>query len=290
MAQLGVGTFIAFGLLTLTACQSEPDPDALRGHLAADGSSSVYPFVRAAADVFVKEHPAVSFDLVKTGSGVGIKRLTEKGDIAFANSSRAVKLDELDAAEKRGRHLHSTVVAAEAVAIVVHPDSKLDDVSLSQLKDLVFEGATRDWSALPASGLHGPIHVVAVDPKISGTGEFFVEHIGGKKKPPYVSGARVVADNQDVPAAVFSDPNAIGFCSQATATSGHLRFISVAGVRPSEQTVLDTSYPINRRLFVLTDGPPMGATADFLLFMLSAPGQQIARQRGFTPVTLEVAL
>jgi phosphate transport system substrate-binding protein len=290
MMRFGIGGLLSVGVLTLTACQREPDIDAVNGRLSADGSSSVYPFIRAAADTFAKEHPAVSFDLVETGSGVGIKRLTDKGDISFANSSRAVELEELDAAEKRGRHLHSTVIAAEAVAIVVHPNSKLADLSLAQLKDLFFDGTTRDWSALPASGLSGPVHIVAVDPKISGTGEFFVEHVGGKKKPAYAEGAHVVADNQDVPAAILADPNAIGFCSQATATNGHLRFIRVAGVRPSEQSVLDTSYPINRRLFVLTDGQPAGATADFLLFMLSAPGQHIARDHGFTPVTLEVSL
>jgi phosphate transport system substrate-binding protein len=287
---MGIGAVLSVGLFCLTACQREPDLDVVRGKLTADGSSSVYPFVRAAADVFAKGHPSVSFDLIKTGSGVGIKRMIDKGDIAFANSSRPVKLEELDAAEKQHRHLHSTVVAAEAVAVVMSQGSSLADISLAELKDLFFDGKTRDWSAFPSSALTGAIHVVAVDPKISGTGEFFVEHVGGKKKPAYTDGARVVADNQDVPAAILTDKNAIGFCSQATAINGHLRILSVAGVRPSEQTVLDTSYPINRRLFVLTDGQPTGATADFLLFMLSAPGQHIARERGFTPVTLEVAL
>lgn len=256
----------------------------------ADGSSSVYPLVNAASAAFKQANPGVSFQIEKSGSGVGIKRITEKGDVAFVSSSRAVKTSELDAAEKHGRHLHSTTVAVEAIAIVVNPQNHLSDVAVLQLKDIFFEGKLTDWSALPESGLSGPIQIAAVDPKVSGTGEFFVEHVGGKSKPPYASSSKVVPDNQFVPETVLASPNAIGFCSQSTARGTALRVLKVDGVVPSEQTVLDTSYPLSRRLFVVTDGQPRGATAEFLLYLLSAPGQQLARQQGFTPVTLDVSL
>jgi phosphate transport system substrate-binding protein len=132
--------------------------------------------------------------------------------------------------------------------------------------------------------------VVGIDPKISGTGETFTEMVGGHTKPPYIAGATTVADNPYVPNTVMSDPDAIAFCSNAVLAGTTLRVLEVEGVRPSEQAVLDSSYPLNRRLYFLTDGPPRGLTADFLLFLLSEPGQRLARERGLTPVTLEVSL
>ncbi len=282
--------YCVLSLVALSACQEGAHFGRTKGRLIADGSSSVYPLVNAAAVAFKKANPDVTFQIEKSGSGVGIKRITEKGDVAFVNSSRAVKTSELDAAEKHGRHLHSTTVAAEAIAIVVNPQNHLSDVSLRQLKDVFFDGKLDDWSALPESGLSGPIQVAAIDPKVSGTGEFFVEHVGGKTQPPYAISSKVVPDNQFVPEAVMGSPNAIGFCSQSTARGTKLRLLKVEGVVPSEQTVLDTSYPISRRLFVVTDGQPRGATAEFVLYLLSAPGQELARQQGFTPVTLEVSL
>jgi phosphate transport system substrate-binding protein len=276
--------------ILLVSCGSARRDDTLHGRLVAEGSSSLYPFVQAAAEAFGKDHPEVAFDIKHGGSGAGIKQLAEKGDLSFANASRPVKDAELLSAEQHGRQLHATVVAAEAVTVVVSPDNPIGNVSKEDLKQIFFTGEKTDWSQIAGSGKTGPIHVVALDPKVSGTGEMFTEMIGGHAKPPYGKGAKVVPDNPDVPGAITADPDAIAFCSQAIVAGTKLHVLNVEGVAPSEQTVLDTSYPISRRLFVLTDGLPKGLTADFVLYLLSEPGQRIARARGFTPVTLEVSL
>ncbi len=270
------------------ACATPPLQRS-EGRLVADGSSALYPFVAGAADAFRAAHPDVAFDVKHSGSGAGIKRFIERGDVDLVNSSRPVKTPELDAAERLHRNIHTTAVAAEAVAIVVHEESALDDISRDDLRAVFFSGAKREWESIPGSGRRGPITVVAIDPKVSGTGDMFAEFIGGHGRPAFVAGARVVPDNPFVPPEMTS-PNVIGFCSQVVLRGTRLRAIKVDGVRPSERSILDTSYPLNRRLFVLTDGPPRGLVADFILFMLSAPGQHIARSGGLTPLTLEVAL
>lgn len=285
-------TFIVAALAA--SCAGRPvEESQVRGKLVADGSSSLHPLVLAAAGEFGRQHPGVEFDIKNGGSGVGIKRLTQ-GDaqqrIDFAKSSRPIKPAEVELGEKNGHHVHATVVAAEAIAVVVHPDNSLVNITVDALKAIYYSGETVDWSTIPGSGRRGPIKVVALDPKVSGTGEMFTELVGGHSKPPFAKIVQIVPDNPDMAAPILANVDAIGFCSQAAVAGSKLRILTVNGVRPSEQTVLDTSYRLNRRLYVLTDGQPRGLMADFLLFMLSEPGQRLARQRGFTPVTLEVAL
>ena len=268
-------------------------PQVVRGKLVADGSSSLHPFVKAAAEAFVGLHPQVAFDIKNGGSRVGIKKLTEgeAGDrIDFAKSSRPILRAELDAAEARGRHIHATVVAAEAIVVVVHPGNPIASIRIEDLKAIYYSGATLDWADIPGSGRQGHIKAIGIDPKISGTGQMFTEVVGGGDTPRYSRAVQVVPDNPDLPGPVLADVDALGFCSQAVAAGTKLRVLKLNNVRPSEMTVLDTSYLLNRRLYVLTDGPAVGLMADFLLFLLGEPGQRIARERGFTPVTLDVAL
>ena len=255
-------------------------------HLVGAGSGSLYPFVHAAALEYHQLHPNKWVDVAETGSGAGIASLIKDKKQDFAPASRLVKSSEIADGESHGRDLRMTVVAAEALVVVVPTSSQLANITVAQLKDIFFSGGVKHWDQIEP-GLAGDIHTVGIDPKVSGTGEFFIEHVGGKGAK-YVAGTTVVHDTPFVAEAVAKDSQSVGFCSISVAKGslGKLKMLRVEGQAPDEHSVLDTSYALGRKLYIVTDGPPRGETAEFLKFLLSERGQTLARSLGETPVAL----
>jgi phosphate transport system substrate-binding protein len=276
---------LACGLLAVwalsTACHHDGPPAPRR--LSAEGSSTLFPFVTAAAKAF-HDASGTTIDIVDSDSGKGIKKLAQGTTLDFANASRPVKEAELDAGLANHKMLHMTTVAVEGVAVIVHPSNPVRGLTRDQLRKLFF-GPSPDWSEL--GGPAGPVHVIGIDPKESGTGDFFIEQIGGKGAS-YVPAVKLVRESYVARDEVAGDPLAISFCGDRVARDARDRvtIIAVNGIVPSERSLLDTSYPIGRKLFVVTDGPPSGEVGEFIKFLLSEAGQGFARQRGYTPIAL----
>jgi phosphate transport system substrate-binding protein len=282
LCSLALGLTLGVSAIACHRASQAPAPTVIRG----DGSASLYPLVRVAAAAFNASHPSTRVDVVESGSGTGIERFVTTNDIQFVNASRAVKEDEVERGLSNGKLLHMTVVAAEGLVVIVHPSNPVKGVSVAQLKAIYFTGEIASWSSFDRSG-SGVIHPVGVDPKKSGTGDFFVEHVGGKNAK-YVPTVKVVAQSDEGPAVVASDPTAVSFCSQSVARKAGpaVRVLEVGGIVPSERSVLDTSYPLSRKLFVVTDGPARGATGEFVKFLLGEESQRLARAKGYTPIAL----
>jgi phosphate transport system substrate-binding protein len=253
--------------------------------LRGAGGSALLPFVQASATEFRTRHPEIAAEIGEARSSVAIKKVTD-GELDVAFTSRGVRPADLDEASKRGRGLHMVVVAAEAVAVIVHPESPLKDISTETLRGIFFTGAIRDWSALTGGAKTGPIKVYAVDPKTSGTGELFVSTIAGEEKAKYVAQAVLVPYSDDSIARVAAEVDAISFSGMGN-VNATVKAITINGVAPVEKSILDTSYVLNRKLFAITDGPPKGTAREFVKFLLSETGQSIARAKGVTPIALE---
>jgi phosphate transport system substrate-binding protein len=256
-------------------------PIAVRGA----AGSALLPFVRATAESLSLHHAEVALVSEEARSSAALKKLMA-GEIALAFTSRPVRPDEDAAAERAGLSLHMVVVAAEAVVVVVHPSNPLRDLGRDALRRVFFEGSVRDWSELTEGRKVGPIHVLAVDPKTSGTGELFVSTIAGEERPRYVDGATVVEFSDGTAARVADDPDAISFSGMGNVDE-RVRALSIDGIAASDEAILDTSYILNRKLFAVTGGSPKGPAREVVKFMLSQRGQELARAVGVTPVVLE---
>ncbi|KPQ43595.1 MAG: phosphate ABC transporter substrate-binding protein, PhoT family [Candidatus Methanoperedens nitroreducens] len=64
-----------------------------------------------------------------------------------------------------------------------------------------------------------------------------------------------------------------------------VKVVKVNGVAPTQQTILDTSYLLSRKMYMITDGAPVGLEREFISFILSEKGQNIVQKEGFIPVT-----
>ncbi|HEY6876558.1 MAG TPA: substrate-binding domain-containing protein [Polyangiales bacterium] len=242
-------------------------------------------FVRAAVAEMPREVVPNGVTVEEARSSAAIKRLIEKElDLAFL--SRPVRTTEVADARRAGRDLHMVVVAAEAVAVVVHPHNPLREIGREQLRKVFFTGEVSDWAELTDGQKRGPIHVFAVNPKTSGTGELFVSAISGEASTPYTKAATIVDYSDDTAKQVAADSEAISFTgmNKVDETMASLRIDSVEA---TEKTILDTSYILNRKLFAVTAGRPSGAPREVVKFMLSERGQQLARSAQVTPIALE---
>jgi phosphate transport system substrate-binding protein len=279
------GAAAAIGLALLSCGGSVRETRLPPTTLGVDGATALLPFLHPASVAFTTLHPDVTFRIESNSTGPGLARLIEKGDIAFASAGRRVKREEFESGLEVGKILHMTAVLAEGIVVVVHDQNPAANASVEQLKAVFFSGKITDWKDLTSGAKTGPIQVVALNVKRTAQGDMFTSTVG--RGAPWVQGAKILDDPKDVPDAIKADPDAIGFVPQPVAIKGALRMLSVDGITATDSTVFDETYPLSRRLYWVTDGPPRGVAAEFIKFSLSQEGQHIARARGFTALALE---
>ena len=197
------------------------------GTVATDGSTSMAKVIGALGEAFMQANDDIKFTYNPTGSGSGITAVSE-GRCDIGLSSRALKTEETD------KGLVGTVLAYDGIAIIVHPDNNLADIDIETLAK-VYTGEITNWSEL--GGADGEIVLIGREPN-SGTRD------ACKYRQELTS-------TGDVIAAVASNPNAIGYAS-LSALKDTVKALTVDGIAPTEATVKDGSYKVQRPFVLVT--------------------------------------
>lgn len=245
----------------------QPQQAALSGSVSTNGSTSMEKVIGALSEQFMADNSGVSVTYDPTGSGAGIEAASNgSADIGLA--SRALK-DE----EKAGG-LTETVVALDGIAVIVNAGSKVEDLSVEQIAK-IFTGEITDWSEV--GGEAGKISCIGREAG-SGTRDGFETITGTAEACKY---RQELTSTGDVIATVASNPDAIGYASLA-ALKDTVKALSVSGVTPTEETVKDGSYIIQRPFVLVTkEGTALSATAQkFFDFALSADAADIISAAG----------
>jgi phosphate transport system substrate-binding protein len=255
------------------------------------GSDTLVNVALAWAEAYQQVEPDVSIAVTGGGSGTGIAALIN-GTVDIANASRAIKQDEIDAAESNGIEPVEFVVAVDALAVIVNPDNPVDQLTLPQLSD-IFTGRITNWQDV--GGNDAPIVLVSRESN-SGTHVYFLEHVVrlGDSSNTDIFAARtlMMPSSVGITSEVGRNPNAIGYDGLGYVTE-HEKVIAVAGetdspyVLPSIETATDGSYPLSRNLYMYTAGQPNGVIADYLKWIRGPEGQDIVKQLGFVPIPQE---
>ena len=210
------------------------------------------------------------------------------GTVDIANASRAMKGDEVAAAEENGIPPVEFTVALDAIAVVVHPSNPVDGLTLQQISD-IYTGKITRWEEV--GGEDRPIVLLSRESN-SGTHVYFLENVirmGDKESDLLFSpDTLLMPSSEGISAEVRQNPNAIGYDGLGYVTPDQ-KVLGVAGdaegpyVLPSVQTVNDTSYPISRPLYMYTAGEPTGQVASYLDWVLDE-GQSLVSHLGFVPL------
>ncbi len=270
-------------------------PNLAQGFLEVLGASDIHTVNTDTNKKFVvgkyqraDQHTLLKIAIDAHGSSTGFKGLLNgKADIAAA--SRPIKPKEkvlLNSRYKSFDGPKEIVLAIDGLAIIIHPNNSLNNLTLSQLEK-IFTGKITTWKKL--NGSSKPIHVKSRDAK-SGTYDTFKHLVLRKKK--LISNAVRFESNTSLSESVSRDIDAIGFIPLASINDAKALSISDTkstsnktshGILPSELTVATEDYPLSRRLYLYRSSNPKHANIvdAFLTYAESNAGQHHVKQSGF---------
>lgn len=245
--------------------------------IVVDGSTTVGPIAKAFAEYAMHKNPGLNITVSESGSGNGAKSLLN-GACDVATLSRPMKGSEKKAAQDAGILPFETVVAMDGLALIVHESNPVQGLSLAQIRG-IYAGQITNWKELGGPDL--PIVMISRDTN-SGTFESFETLV--MKGVKIGSKAEYVGSNGAIRQRVLNTPAAIGYVGLAFCEG--VKILSVNGVTPAAETVLDKTYPISRPLFMYTNGRPKEGTpkGDFVLLSRTPEGHKLVEDTGFIPV------
>lgn len=238
--------------LTLAACGSKNDTNtddssndtnndntqtAITGTVATDGSTSMEKVIGALSESFMANNADATVTYNPTGSGSGITAVQE-GTCDIGLSSRALKDEE------KAAGLKETILAYDGIAIIVHPDNPVSDLTIEQIAQL-YTGEITNWKDV--GGNDAQVVLIGRE-AASGTRDGFESITGTKEKCQY---RQELTSTGDVITAVSQNPDAIGYASLASIKDS-VKALNVDGVTPSEDTVKDGSYKVQRPFVLVT--------------------------------------
>ena len=241
------------------------------GAVATDGSTSMEKVIGALGESFMNANKGITVTYNPTGSGSGIQAVSE-GRCDIGLSSRALKDDE------KASGLKETVVALDGIAIIVSPENPVSDLDVETIAK-IYTGEITNWKDLGGSDAE----IVLIGREAgSGTRDGFESITGTKDACKY---RQELTSTGDVITTVSQNPDAIGYASLA-AVSDKVKTLTVGGVTPTEDTVKDGGYVIQRPFVLVTkDGAQLSDAAQlFFDYATSADAADIISKAGAVPV------
>ena len=195
---------------TLAACGSNETKK-----VATDGSTSMEKMIGALGEAFM-ENTGATFTYNPTGSGTGIKAVKD-GTCDIGLSSRYLKDSE------KAEGLKETVVAIDGIAVIVNPGNTVANLTLEQIAG-IYKGEITYW-------------------KDVGGSDSEIVLIGREENSGTRDGFESITDTED---ACKYRQELTSNGAVLTAVAENANAISVNGVVPSEATIKDGSYPVQR--------------------------------------------
>ena len=254
-----------FALTILSGCGSA----APSGSVSTDGSTSMEKVIGALGEAFQND-TGISFTYNPTGSGSGIKAVQE-GRCDIGLSSRDLKAEEMEAG------LTGTVLAYDGIAIIVHPENPVSDLSLDAIAK-IYTGEISNWSEL--GGKDAEIVLIGREAG-SGTRDGFESITGTEDACNY---RQELTSTGDVITSVSQNPGAIGYASVAS-IKDTVKALTVDGVAATEESIKDGTYVVQRPFVLVTraDIPLSDAAFRFFTYVTSEDAKQIISDAGVVP-------
>ena len=237
------------------------------GAVSTDGSTSMEKVIGALGESFMQKYEGTTFTYNPTGSGSGIKAV-QAGTCDIGLASRNLKDEE------KSSGLKQTVLAYDGIAIIVHPDNPVSDLDVETVAK-IYTGEITNWKEV--GGNDAQIVLIGREAG-SGTRDGFESITGTEGNCKY---RQELTSTGDVITTVSQNPDAIGYASLA-ALKDSVKALKVGGVEPTEASVKDGSYVIQRPFVLVTvEGKELSKTAqEFFDYVTSAEAADIIAKAG----------
>ena len=252
-------------LSTLAGCSGTQTT----GSVSTDGSTSMEKVIGALGEAFQTE-TGIGFTYNPTGSGSGIKAVQE-GRCDIGLSSRNLKDEE------KANGLSGTVLAYDGIAIIVHPENPVADLSVETIAK-IYTGEITNWKEV--GGNDAEIVLIGREAG-SGTRDGFESITDTEDACKY---RQELTSTGDVITTVSQNPDAIGYASVASVKES-VKAVKVGGVAPNETTIKDGSYVVQRPFVLVTkvDAELSEAAQKFFDYITSADANEIISAAGVVP-------
>ncbi len=258
---------LALALAVMTGCGKTDS-----GTVSTDGSTSMEKVIGALGEAFEENNSGATFTYNPTGSGSGITAVAE-GRCDIGLSSRSLKDEE------KAQGLTETTLALDGIAVIVNPGNPVNDLSLETI-GAIYKGEITNWKDV--GGDDQEIVLIGREAG-SGTRDGFESITGTEDACQY---RQELTSTGDVITTVAGNPAAIGYASLASVKET-VKALSVDGIVPSEETVQDGSYVVQRPFVLVTkDGTELSKTAQkFFDYITSPEAEEIISSAGAVPVS-----
>ena len=253
------------------AAETPAAGEELTGTVSTDGSTSMEKVIGALGESFMEANKGVTFTYNPTGSGSGITAVSE-GRCDIGLSSRALKDDE------KAGGLKETILALDGIAIIVNPANPVNDLDIETIGK-IYKGEITNWKEV--GGNDAEIVLIGREAG-SGTRDGFETITGTKDACKY---RQELTSTGDVITTVANNPDAIGYASLA-ALKDSVKALTVGGVAPTEDTVKDGSYVVQRPFVLVTkEGTELSKAAqEFFDYAVSSDAAGIISAAGAVAV------
>ena len=240
---------------------------AVSGTVSTDGSTSMEKVIGALSESYMAANKDVTVNYNPTGSGAGITAVQE-GTCDIGLSSRALKDEE------KAAGLTETTVALDGIAIIVNAENPVTDLSIDQIAQ-IYTCLLYTWKDV--GGNDAQVVLIGRE-AASGTRDGFESITGTKDKCQY---RQELTSTGDVITTVSQNPDAIGYASLASIKDS-VKALNVDGVTPSEASVKDGSYKVQRPFVLVTvEGKALSSAAQsFFDYATSADAADIIAKAG----------
>lgn len=253
-------------VMTATGCSQKE-----AGTVSTDGSTSMEKVIGALGEAFEGQNSGVKFTYNPTGSGSGIQAVKE-GRCDIGLSSRDLKEEEI------ADGLKATVLAYDGIAVIVNPENPVADLDMDSISK-IYTGEITNWKDV--GGQDAEIVLIGREAG-SGTRDGFESITKTEDSCQY---RQELTSTGDVITAVSQNPAAIGYASLASVNE-QVQTVRVNGVEPTEDSIKDGSYVIQRPFILVTkEDTPLSDTAQkFFDFATSVEAAQFISAAGAVSV------
>jgi phosphate transport system substrate-binding protein len=200
----------------------------------------------------------------------------QSGDADIGGTSRYLLPDD-----PREAGVELVPVAWDALAIIVHKDNPVINISLDQIK-AIYSGMIKNWSSL--GGTDQKIEIFALKNKDSGDGRTLRELLFSDPNK-YIPTSRVFDSSAELEQALTENPNAIAITGVSNARLGDFKIVSLDGVAPSVDNIKNGTYGLYRPLYLAYNpaSPKIESIKDFISYVNSKTGRDVMHSNGVVP-------